>query len=42
LAIFWFESSYYAKLSLNFKIRKFQTTSDRKTTKIKVVGLKML
>jgi hypothetical protein len=33
--------SVSAKLRLNFKIWNFQTTSDGKTIKIKVVGLEM-
>jgi hypothetical protein len=39
---FGLKSSYHAKLCLNFKIWNFQTTSDGKTTKIKVVSLEML
>ena len=40
--LFDLKSSYHVKLCLNFKIRIFQTTSDGKTTKIKVVGLEKL
>jgi hypothetical protein len=39
---FGLKSSRQAKFCLNFKIWIFQTTSDGKTTKIKVVGLEML
>jgi hypothetical protein len=35
------KSPCHAKLCLNFKFWIFQTTSDGKNTKIKVVGLEM-
>jgi hypothetical protein len=39
---FGLKSSCHAKLCLNLKFWNFQTTSDGKTSKIKVVGLEML
>jgi hypothetical protein len=36
LTTFWFKTILSCKTILNFKIKNFQTTSDGKTTKIKV------
>jgi hypothetical protein len=41
LTMFWFEIILLCKICLNFEILIFQTISNGKTTKIKVVGLEM-